>query len=192
MIPLKCLFHLLLAFSTVVHGRPGEDESSPRHLRGDNDRLLAPAGTDVTTSTASAGTELRYIVVYKDSFFANAEMTLNATLTTVEQLNGTVKHQYDTVFNGMAVTMTPAAATTLAQNAEIASVVVDTPVYMTTTWGLDRLDQQSLPGNGLYKWESDAGAGSGVNVCVSETITMVEDIKCFVDLTAFPFLFSQH
>jgi len=161
-IPLKCVC-LLVAYAAIVQGRSEnqEDESSARHLRGHTDeRYLAPVNSSTIETT--------YIVVFKDDFM-NIESNDNVKLNMVEQVGGTLEHKFTTVLNGMTATLSPNAAIQLAKDTRIAYLTEDTPVYANEIWGLDRIDQISLPRDDRYKWKGDLKSGAGVNVCVSSS-----------------------
>ena len=73
--------------------------------------------------------------------------------------------------NGMVAQMTPAQAAALAKNPDVALVEEDAIVSINTTqagvtWGLDRIDQQSLPLNTLYQYNVN---GSGVTAYIIDT-----------------------
>ena len=65
------------------------------------------------------------------------------------------------------VTVTPSEAQELAASPEVAAVAVDAPVAITATdWGLDRVDQRSLPLSGTF---TPQHGGEGVKVYVVDT-----------------------
>ncbi|MGW5973552.1 S8 family peptidase [Streptomyces sp. NPDC055186] len=88
-----------------------------------------------------------------------------------------ISHTYDTVLNGYAVRADPRAAARLAADPRVASVAQDTRVTPALasekqddtqpnppSWGLDRLDQRSLPMDERYTAPATAGAGATVYV----------------------------
>ncbi|MEU9735588.1 S8 family peptidase [Streptomyces sp. NPDC048002] len=84
-----------------------------------------------------------------------------------------ISHIYGTVLNGYAIRASERQAERLAADPRVASVVQDTTVRVERTqknppsWGLDRVDQRSLPLNGRYT--SPDSAGAGVTVYVIDT-----------------------
>ncbi|MER6673460.1 S8 family peptidase [Streptomyces sp. NPDC000983] len=81
-----------------------------------------------------------------------------------------ISHTYGTVLNGYAIRASERQAERLAADPRVASVVQDTAVRVDRTqqnppsWGLDRVDQRSLPLNGRYTAPDSAGAGVTVYV----------------------------
>jgi subtilisin family serine protease len=82
-----------------------------------------------------------------------------------------VGHRYASVMRGFAAEMTADAAAALAADPGVAYVEQDTPVVASAvqtnpTYGLDRIDQPSLPLDGKYTFASD---GAGATVFVIDT-----------------------
>ncbi|MET8676760.1 S8 family peptidase [Streptomyces sp. NPDC004647] len=84
-----------------------------------------------------------------------------------------VGHTYTSALNGYAVKVDEAQAKLLAADPMVASVTQDTEISIDGTqknppsWGLDRIDQPSLPLNNSYSWPDSAG--SGVKAYVIDT-----------------------
>lgn len=82
-----------------------------------------------------------------------------------------VKFEYGSVLQGFAGEMTAEAAAALAADPGVAYVEPDQEVHITTTqsgatWGIDRIDQRSLPLSGTYSYNSQ---GTGVRAYIIDT-----------------------
>ncbi|NUQ19549.1 MAG: S8 family serine peptidase, partial [Gemmatimonadaceae bacterium] len=82
-----------------------------------------------------------------------------------------VKFEYGSVLQGFAGEMTAEAAAALAADPGVAYVEPDQEVHITTTqsgatWGIDRIDQRSLPLSGTYVYNSQ---GTGVRAYIIDT-----------------------
>jgi subtilisin family serine protease len=129
---------------------------------------LAATALVGTSSVASAAPPEKstYLVTFRQGMSPAAEAA---------KLRGqgwTVRHVYRNVFPGVAVELPAAAARALSQSPGVELVEPDGPVRATetrsnATWGLDRVDQRSLPLNGTFT--APDSAGSGVRVYVVDT-----------------------
>ena len=124
----------------------------------------------------------QYIVVFKDDAFplgvnSAGETTRQAAKRMAAQTGATVRHFYSSGFKGFAAIMSPTAVRQLQANPAVAYIEPDQPVSVipvapdisilsTASWGLDRIDQRTLPLNNLY---NSAVTGTGVHAYIIDT-----------------------
>lgn len=124
---------------------------------------------DLATSTSSSKT---YLVTFTDKSISPSKRCE----ALAESKGGSVVHVYDTVLNGcaLAVPVTQAVQaqatfTALSSNPVVENVELDQRMYAmatpSTSWGLDRIDQCSLPLNNQMT-KQDA---SGVTMFIVDT-----------------------
>jgi subtilisin family serine protease len=112
----------------------------------------------------------QYIVVLKDGATqADAERTKKQA----RDAGGDVKHEYDSALKGFSAKLTPKALAALRQDTDVAFVEADavvtadwTGIQAGATWGLDRIDQPTLPLNASYNYHQN---GAGVKAYVIDT-----------------------
>jgi subtilisin family serine protease len=104
-----------------------------------------------------------YIVVYKSQTSAKARASL-------ESLAGVLGYRYTSGLQGFSAQLSSAALDQVRRDPSVAFVEPDSLVSLdigaAPSWGLDRINQRSLPLNGEYRANSN---GSGVNVYVVDS-----------------------
>lgn len=113
----------------------------------------------------------RYIVVLKE----NSPLGLNAVQSVATQLvrqyGGVVDLVFGTALNGFAAQMTESQASALSRDAKVHYVEQDSVMKLSAlqqgpTWGLDRIDQPSLPLDRQFSPDNDA---EGVHLYIIDT-----------------------
>ncbi|NEC71272.1 MULTISPECIES: S8 family peptidase [Streptomyces] len=131
----------------------------------------APAEGTVLAAGSPTAVKDSYIVTLKKSTGLKASSAAGKDL--VEDYGGTVKKTFRSALNGYTATLSATEARRLATDPAVASVEQDQRVRLADTtqanapWGLDRIDQTSLPLSGTYTYPDSAG--SGVTAYVIDT-----------------------
>ena len=132
--------------------------------------LAALAALTLVLVPGAAGAEQsnRYIVVFKDFAAPQASPLADAL---AKRFGARSEQVFEYALKGFTVTLPPRLAELLAADPRVALVEADAEVTtMTTqtgaTWGLDRIDQRSLPLSTTYSY---ANTGAGVKAYVIDT-----------------------
>jgi subtilisin family serine protease len=109
----------------------------------------------------------RYIVVFRDGV---SDPSTRASVK-VEKVGGTLRHSYSTALKGFAAQLSSAAVQALRADPEVAFIEPDQVMRTSSTetgatWGIDRIDQRSLPLSSTYTYTSD---GTGVTAYIIDT-----------------------
>jgi subtilisin family serine protease len=130
----------------------------------------APAEGRVLAADSPAAVKDSYLVTLKKSAGLKASSAAGKDL--VKEYGGSVDKTFGKALNGWSATLSATEARRLAADPAVASVEQNQRVTLTATqtnapWGLDRVDQASLPLSGTYTYPDSAG--SGVTVYVIDT-----------------------
>ncbi|BCJ61339.1 S8 family peptidase [Micromonospora endophytica] len=138
--------------------------------------FAAPANAEPATGQVlhaddqSAVTD-SYIVVLKDSAVSRAQVGATAK-TLADKHGGSVARTYRDALRGFEVRLSERAAKRLAADPAVAYVQQNRTVSIfdtqspTPSWGLDRVDQRSLPLNNAYTYPNN---GAGVTAYIIDT-----------------------
>ncbi|MBU6532575.1 S8 family peptidase [Streptomyces sp. NPDC057245] len=123
----------------------------------------APAeGTVLAAGSPTAVKDSYLVTLEKD---AGLKASSGAGKDLVEEYGGTVRRTFGSALNGYSATLSATEARRLAADPAVASVEQDQRVRLADTtqsdapWGLDRVDQASLPLSGTYTYPDSAGEG---------------------------------
>jgi len=133
----------------------------------------AVAAATISASGASAGAEAgapgRYIVVFEQ---AAGSASVESASRDVVAAGGKVEHRYRFALQGFSAELPAAAVAGLRADPDVVSVEADTTITTRTTqpnppsWGLDRVDQRTLPLNHAYGYTT---TGRAVTAYVVDT-----------------------
>ncbi|MGW6546705.1 S8 family peptidase [Streptomyces massasporeus] len=130
----------------------------------------APAEGRVLAADSPTAIKDSYLVTLKKSAGLKASSAAGKSL--VKEYGGSVDKTFGKALNGYSATLSATEARQLAADPAVATVEQNQRVTLAATqtnapWGLDRVDQASLPLSGTYTYPDSAG--SGVTVYVIDT-----------------------
>ncbi|MGW0944707.1 S8 family peptidase [Streptomyces sp. NPDC002623] len=131
----------------------------------------APAEGKVLAAGSPTAVKDSYIVTLKSQAGFKASSATGKDL--IKEYGGTVDKTFGAALNGYTATLSATEARRLAADPAVAVVEQNQTVRVTDTtqssapWGLDRVDQTSLPLSGTYTYPDTAG--SGVTAYVIDT-----------------------
>ncbi|MFF9453287.1 S8 family peptidase [Streptomyces flaveolus] len=131
----------------------------------------APAEGEVIGAGSPTAVRDSYIVTLRKDAGFKASSTTGKGL--VEEYGGSVNRTFGSALNGYTATLSATEAKRLAADPAVAAVEQNQRVSVTDTtqssapWGLDRIDQTSLPLSRTYTYPDSAG--SGVTAYVIDT-----------------------
>ena len=125
--------------------------------------LFTASIATVSTVHAAPRTTARYVVTFRAGSVPDDEAG------EARSKGWRVRDVFRHAVSGMAVELTADEAATLAADPNVATIEPDITMQATVDqsgaeWGLDRIDQQSLPLSGTYSYPASAGAGVKVYV----------------------------
>jgi subtilisin family serine protease len=129
--------------------------------------VAAAALATLGAASPSASDRASYIVVLKSSVANPAAVAQEQAA----RFGGTVTYVYSHALKGYSLTLPSAAVARLAADPRVDYVEADGVMTADTTqngatWGIDRIDQRSLPLSGTYTY---AATGSGVKAYIIDT-----------------------
>ncbi len=128
---------------------------------------ITPAVANFAKGSAGLPIAGRYIVRFRDD-----EQDVDGKASTLAMKHaGKIRNVYKSALKGMALELPDAAVAALRADPSVLSVEQDQTMTISTTqdgatWGIDRIDQRTLPLSGTYVYNAD---GTGVTVYIIDT-----------------------
>ncbi|HEX5567996.1 MAG TPA: S8 family serine peptidase, partial [Streptomyces sp.] len=125
--------------------------------------VAAPPAEGVIQNAGAPGAIKNSYIVTLDKDVADSGSSKGKSL--VRKYGATIKRTYHEALNGYAVQLTEGEAKRLAADPAVETVAQDQTVSIAGTqtnppsWGLDRIDQRSLPLDNSYTYPDSAGRG---------------------------------
>ena len=138
-----------------------QDASAPN-------RALKIGSSNAALVTAAKPIPGSYIVVMKDAV-ANVDGEVDQI---GQQYGASVSYRYKSALKGFAGRLSAAAVEALRKDPRIAyieqdqTMSINTTTQLGATWGIDRIDQRTLPLSNTYVYDAD---GTGVTVYIIDT-----------------------
>ena len=180
------LIALLVAAALLWTGPALQAQDDPQPPDAPADLLYLPALTGGIAPAAGAVIPGQFIVVLHDVTAREATAPVEAEAVTASRLaasiNGEILYVYDAALSGFAVRVPPgeeiSAAATLESDPKVDYVEPDRVARVFeidgtqtgATWGLDRIDQASLPLNSTYNYPN---SGAGVHAYIIDTGVLI-------------------
>jgi subtilisin family serine protease len=159
------LFALILVFSACT--RDSEDLDLNEALNGSIPTEKAGKAPLLTSNNAAGAIDDAFIVVFKDDA-GNADNQVDQAIK-AQGVNPAFVYRH--AIKGFSAKLPAAAIEALRNNPFVKYIEQDQQVSIEATqsgatWGLDRIDQTSLPLNGTYNYDQ---TGSGVDAYIFDT-----------------------